>query len=37
MNAITKTVRIAAIIAPPMPDYIRAFSAGMSRLGSYGG
>jgi hypothetical protein len=22
MNAITKTVRIAAIIAPPMPDHI---------------
>jgi len=36
MNAITKTVRTAVIIAPPMPDIIRVFGAGISRLGSYG-
>ena len=35
INAITKIVRIATIIALPMLDYIRAFLAGISRLGFY--
>jgi hypothetical protein len=36
MNATTKTVRTAAIIAPPMPDLIRVFGEGINGLGLYG-
>jgi hypothetical protein len=37
INAIIKMVRIVIIIAPLMLNYIKAFIAGISKLGSYKG